>query len=75
MDVHHRAFIGGTITTIAKLQFAPFILMNSGAPFNVITGTDLYGSTLLNTARPGIASGPGPGIRFYDGLYLDTNRR
>ena len=71
LDIRHRAFIGGTITTLERIQLAPFLLMNSGAPFNIATGTDAYGTTLLTTARPAIASGPGPGIIYYDGLYLE----
>jgi len=73
LDIHHRAFLGGTITTIGRIQLAPFLLMNSGAPFNITTGTDPYGTTILTTARPAIASGPGSGIIHYDGLYLDPN--
>lgn len=71
LDVRDRAFIGGTITTIERIQLAPFLLINSGAPFNIVTGTDPYGTTFLNTARPYIVSGPGAGIIYYDGLYLD----
>jgi hypothetical protein len=71
LDIHHRAFMGGTITTKWRMQLSPFILMNSGAPFDIITGTDPYGTTVLTTARPGIASGPGPGIIHYGSVYLD----
>ena len=73
LDIRNRAFIGGTITTLERIQLAPFLLMNSGAPFNITTGTDPYGTTLLTTARPGIASGPGPGIIQYGSLFLDPN--
>jgi Carboxypeptidase regulatory-like domain len=72
LDVHNRAFIGGSITTKWGIQLAPFIIANSGAPFNITTGTDPYGTTLY-TARPGIASGPGPGIIQYGSLYLDPD--
>ena len=71
LDVRNRAFIGGTITTVWRVQLAPFVMMNSGAPYNITTGTDLYGTTLF-TGRPGIASGPGPGIIQYGSLFLDT---
>jgi len=72
LDVRNRAFIGGSITTKWRLQLAPFILMNSGAPFNITSGTDLYGTTLF-TGRPGLATGPGPGIVQYGTLFLDSN--
>jgi hypothetical protein len=51
---------------------APFFTANSGAPFNIITGTDPYGTALtstLFTARPGISTTPTKYV--YDGLYLD----
>ena len=73
LDIRQRAFIGGTITTLERIQLAPFLLMNSGAPFNIATGTDPYGTTILTTARPAIAGGPGPGIIYYDGLYLNPS--
>ncbi len=73
LDIRNRAFIGGTITTVERIQLAPFLLMNSGAPFNIVTGTDPYGTTILSTARPGIAAGPGPGIIPYGSLFLDPN--
>jgi hypothetical protein len=73
LDIRNRAFIGGSIAAKWRLQLAPFIMMNSGTPFNIATGTDLYGTTLLNTARPGIATGPGPGIVPYGTLFLDLN--
>jgi len=55
LDVHHRAFFGGSITTKWRIQLAPFIMANSGAPFNITSGTDPFGTTLY-TARPGIAT-------------------
>ncbi len=60
-DVRNRVSIGGSITTKWKLQFSPFIVIQSGIPFNIITTQDIYGSTVLS-ARPGIATAPGPGV-------------
>jgi hypothetical protein len=57
LDIRHRAFIGGSIATKWRLQIAPFIMMNSGAPFNITSGTDPYGTTLY-TARPVITTDP-----------------
>ena len=72
-DVHHRAHIGGNIVTKWDIRMAPFIMINSGAPFDITTGTDLYGDQLFR-ARPGIATDPNqPGvIRTAYGL-LDPN--
>ena len=74
LDEHNRAFIGGTITGPWAVLVAPFITANSGAPYNIITGTDPYGTALtstLFTARPGIS--PTPTKYLVDGLYLDPN--
>jgi hypothetical protein len=74
LDQHNRAFIGGTIAAPWGVVLAPFFTANSGAPFNIITGTDPYGTALtstLFTARPGISTTPTPYV--YDGLYLDPN--
>ena len=76
LDVRNRVFVGGTIAAPWGLQLAPFFTANSGAPFNIITGTDPYGVDLnstLFTARPTIAPGPGPDIVCRKGLpCLDT---
>ena len=70
LDERNRGFIGGTITGPWALLFAPFVTMNSGAPFNITTGTDPFGTTLFNE-RPGIS--PTPTKYLFDGLYLDPN--
>ncbi len=72
LDVHHRAFLSGSVVTRWDFRFSPFIVINSGAPFDITTGTDPYGTTLY-TARPGIASGPGPGIISTPYGFLDPN--
>jgi hypothetical protein len=72
LDVHHRAFLGGSIATKWDFRLSPFVVINSGAPFDIITGTDPYGTTLY-TARPGIASGPGPGIIDTPYGFLNPN--
>jgi hypothetical protein len=72
-DVRHRGHISGSITTKWDVVFAPFVMISSGAPFDITSGTDPYGTTLF-TARPGIATDPNvPGvIRTAYGL-LDPN--
>jgi hypothetical protein len=58
LDVHHRAFLGGSITTKWDFRLSPFVTINSGAPFDIINGTDPFGTTLLSTARPGLVTDP-----------------
>lgn len=72
-DIRHRIFFGGSIRLPKGVSLNPFLTANTGGPFNIVTGRDLYGDNQLNIHRPGIAAGPGPGIIFYDGRYLDPN--
>ncbi|HEX4809897.1 MAG TPA: TonB-dependent receptor [Bryobacteraceae bacterium] len=69
-DVHHFLFVGGSYAMKWNMRLSPFIIIRSGAPFNITTGTDLY-ETNSFMARPGIASGPGPGIVSTPYGYLD----
>ncbi len=54
-DVHHRAFIGGSLTPKWGVSLSPFIMLASGAPFNIIAGPDLNGDGIL-TDRPAFAT-------------------
>jgi hypothetical protein len=72
-DVRHRVTFGGSINTKWNLRISPFVIVQSGAPFDITTGSDLYGTALFN-ARPGIptdATKPGL-IQTQYGL-LDPN--
>ena len=51
----NRGGFGGTFTGRWGLRLSPFVNLQSGRPFNIVTSQDVYGDTLL-TARPGIAS-------------------
>jgi hypothetical protein len=48
------------------------MIVQSGAPFDITTGRDLYGTALFNT-RPGIAAGPGSGIVSTQYGFLDSD--
>jgi Carboxypeptidase regulatory-like domain len=54
-DVRHRLNTGGTINTKWNVRLSPFIALQSGAPFDITAGSDLYGTTLFS-GRPGIAT-------------------
>ena len=71
-DVHHRVNAGGSINTKWNVRLSPLVTLQSGPPFDITAGKDLYGTTLFN-ARPGIAAGPGTGLTDYHGLHLDPN--
>jgi hypothetical protein len=72
-DIRNQATFGGSIATKWGLQFSPLLVVDSGAPFNVTVGQDLYGSTLFN-GRPGIATDPNrPGLVSTRYGLLDPN--
>jgi hypothetical protein len=54
-DVRSRAFFGGTIVAPYGIRLNPFMVLASGAPFNVTTGTDLDGDSIFND-RPAFVS-------------------
>lgn len=72
-DVRHRITFGGSINTKWNLRISPFVIVQSGAPFDVTAGSDLYGTTLFN-GRPGIATDPSkPGLIQTQYGLLDPN--
>ena len=54
-DIRQRFLFGGSVNTRWNVRFNPLVSYQSGAPFNITSGNDPYGSTLY-TARPGIAT-------------------
>lgn len=53
-DIRNQGTFGGSIATKWGFSFNPLVILESGAPFNITVGQDLYGDTLFN-GRPGIA--------------------
>jgi hypothetical protein len=78
-DERNRVFVGGNIATWWGITASPFFTGNTGAPFNIITGADPFGTDLTGTqftARPGFSHTPIPDLvrqYTYDGLYFDPN--
>jgi Carboxypeptidase regulatory-like domain len=54
-DVRHRVFFGGTMALPHAFRLSPFLVAQSGPPFNINVPTDLNGTTVLNS-RPSFAS-------------------
>lgn len=54
-DVRNRGFFGGSIALPAGFRVSPFMIVNSGAPFNITLGQDLNGDFIFND-RPALAS-------------------
>jgi hypothetical protein len=48
-DVRHRIFFGGTMSLPHSFRLSPFLVAQSGIPFNITTGQDLYGDQIFNT--------------------------
>jgi len=72
-DVHHRVTAGGSVTLKWAVRISPFVTLQSGAPFDITAGSDLYGTTMFN-GRPGIAAGPAkPGLIQTGYGLLDPN--
>jgi hypothetical protein len=72
-DIRNRGNIGGTITSFGGLRVSPLIVLQTGAPFNITSSQDIYGSTLF-TARPGIATDASrPGLVATSYGRLDPN--
>ncbi|HYL35094.1 MAG TPA: carboxypeptidase regulatory-like domain-containing protein [Bryobacteraceae bacterium] len=72
-DVRHRITTGGSISLRWNIRISPYIIAQSGAPFDITTGSDFYGTTLFN-ARPGIPADPNkPGLIATSYGLLDPN--
>ncbi len=53
-DTRHRVFFGGTIGLPYAFRLSPFMIFNSGSPYNVTAGPDLNNDTIFND-RPSFA--------------------
>jgi hypothetical protein len=72
-DVRQRVNLSGTVNTKWNIRLSPLMSLQSGAPFDITTGSDLYGTTLFNS-RPGIATDPTrPGLIQTPYGLLDPN--
>ena len=58
-DVRNRVFFGGTIGLPRGFRISPFLVANSGSPYNITLGQDLNGDSQLND-RPAFANSSTP---------------
>jgi len=56
-DVRHRFLVGGSIGMPYGFRLSPFMIVDSGSPYNVTVGQDLSNDSLLND-RPALAANP-----------------
>ena len=57
--IRNRAFLGGNITLKHGISLAPFMTAQSGSPYNITSGTNLFGVAGQSNARPTFATNPG----------------
>ena len=73
IDLRHRVSLSGTITTKWRIRFNPLVTANTGPPFDITAGQDMYGTTIFN-ARPAFAtSSTTPGLVETPYGLLDPN--
>lgn len=51
-DVRHRLFFGGTVGLPYAFRLSPFVIVNSGSPYNVTVGRDVNNDSVLNDRPP-----------------------
>jgi hypothetical protein len=56
-DIRYRAFFGGTVALPYGFRASPFMIFNSGQPFNITIGPDRNGDGIFND-RPFFAANP-----------------
>ena len=72
-DIHQRVSFGGTLIPKYGVRLSPLLTMESGAPFDITAGRDIYGDTLFN-GRPGFATNASrPGVVQTSYGLLDPN--
>ena len=54
-DVRHRAVVGGSLNLPYRITLSPFIIANSGSPYNLTSGIDENHDSLFND-RPSFAT-------------------
>jgi hypothetical protein len=72
LDRRHRFQLIGTVSAPWGLRLSPFVTVQSGSPYDVLTGRDLNGDTITND-RPAFAAGPGSGVVATQFGYFDIN--
>lgn len=61
-DIRHYAVVNGTVPGLLGMTMSPYLIVRSGAPFNLTTGHDNNGDSIYND-RPGITTDPTkPGV-------------
>jgi hypothetical protein len=70
-DIRQRLFMGGTIGLPHAFRLSPFMIFNSGTPYNVTVGHDLNYDSVLND-RPAFSNNPAYPSLTAPGHYNQT---
>ena len=70
-DTRHRFVMGGSYRAKWGVSFSPFVMANSGNPFNITTGRDQNGDSFFND-RPAFATG-GTGLNILNTRFGSFN--
>jgi hypothetical protein len=74
LSIEHNLFLGGSIALPKGFRISPFVVVHSGTPFNITTGTDAFlQGSVTPTARPELVSGSGTDVYDTPYGYLSTN--
>ncbi len=68
-DVRNRLFMAGSIALPKLFQLSPFMIAQSGDPYNITTGEDTYNDSFFN-ARPYLV--PASAVTATNGDYVKT---
>jgi len=73
-DVRNRLFLGGSFSLPKGIRLSPFVMANSGSPFNITTGQDNNGDSIFND-RPAYAPAGATGTNIVKTQWgtFDTN--
>ena len=69
-DMRHRGAMGATVPLPGRWSVSPFLVANSGVPYNITTGLD-PGLTGSPSARPALVAGALPGCEAFSCFQSD----
>jgi hypothetical protein len=77
-DIRNRLFLGGNVTLPKRITLAPFMVAQSGQPYNVTIGSDLNNDTIFNdrpSFLPGQSSASCKDYTSFNAAPLGTSAR